>query len=77
MRICGYATGINPDGTTFPIPVDADLQVEHDGLRLGVCLAIAERLEKYPGRTHPELRTGLTPAQRSAVDQYRAERSGS
>jgi len=72
MKICGYATGINPDNTTYLIPIDADLQVEYDGLRLGVCLAIAKRLEKYPNFTIQGMRTSLTPAQAAAVAEYRA-----
>lgn len=71
----GWAIGVNADRTTFAIPIDADLQIEHDGLRLGTCLAIAARLEKYPNFTMQGLRTGLTPAQQAAVDQYRAARS--
>lgn len=75
MKICGWATEIR-DGRPFAIPIDADLQVEHDGLRLGVCLAIAARLEKYPNLTMPGLRKGLTPRQQEAVDRYRSARSG-
>lgn len=73
MNICGWATAIE-NGRAFPIPIDADLQVEHDGLRLGTCLAIADRLAKYPNFTMQGMRTDLTPKQRSAVEKYRAAR---
>lgn len=68
MKICGWAR----DNLGRAIPIDADLQVEHDGLRLGVCLAIAERLERYPSFTMQGLRKGLTPRQQEAVDRYRS-----
>jgi hypothetical protein len=68
MKICGWARDARGHG----IPVDADLQVEHDGLRLGVCLAIAQRLERFPNFTMQGLRTSLTAKQQAAVDECRA-----
>ena len=69
MTICGWARDARGNG----IPVYAELQVEHDGLRLGTCLAIARRLERFPDVVIPGLRTSLTDEQRAAVAAYRAE----
>lgn len=70
LTVCGWAQCYE-NGISYPVPVYAEHQVEIDGMRLGVCLAIAARLEKYPHVTMPGLRTGLTPKQQDAVERYR------
>lgn len=72
MTVIGWARQISDDGSETSIPVYGELQVMHDGLTLGTCLAIARRLEKYPNVTMPGMRMSLTPAQQAAVDQHRA-----
>ncbi len=70
MKIVGWAREIGRDGRSSPVPVYAELQVEHDGLRLGTCLAIAKRLERFPNFTMQGMLTDLTETQWAAVRAF-------